>query len=352
MVERVDRADAGVEHRRGHGRHDARDDFRRHRPVGRRAARPGQRLVDHRGDAELRPGHHDPDRAARRRRRRSHQRHPHRLRPDGPLHRDASDDGGRPRSGREDIRQAHAARQGADHQQDRGVAAARHPAARHHLRDRCRARVDPVEPYDVRPPYGRRRRQLRSRAAGRHQRPPAHHAHLHAVRFVLRDRRDHGDRPVDGRVIRSRQPLRVERDRRRDHRRHRAHRRSRDDRRFGARRARVHADLQPVHRQEPADRVSADRPGRHHRRRRTHPAVQGGGAAPAVARRQSTDARRVTAGPTQRTGRRSRCGAARPRRPPRAEPEPTSATTETSGQRRTCRSTYPSTTSSTTRRSS
>ena len=72
-----------------------------------------------------------------------------------------------------------------------------------------------------------------------------------------------------------RRPVRTQRDRRRDHRRHRPHRRPRHHRRLGARRADLHPDHQPVHRQQPASWSPADRQGRHHRRRRAHPAVPG-----------------------------------------------------------------------------
>ncbi|MFC7480982.1 ABC transporter permease [Luedemannella flava] len=55
---------------------------------------------------------------------------------------------------------------------------------------------------------------------------------------------------------------------------------SRHDRRLAARRPRVHPDHEPVHHQQPAARMAADRPGRHHRRRRPRPAVPGLSAAP------------------------------------------------------------------------
>jgi len=61
--------------------------------------------------------------------------------------------------------------------------------------------------------------------------------------------------------------------RRRHHRRHRVYRRARHDRRLGAWRPGLHLNHQPLHRQQPCDRVPADRAGRDHRGRRPHPAV-------------------------------------------------------------------------------
>ena len=76
----------------------------------------------------------------------------------------------------------------------------RRPAAHLDPRRRRRARLDPAQPDDVRPPDDRHRRQRRGRPARRHRRPAHHRPALRDLGTVLRDRRCHDHGPDDDRV--------------------------------------------------------------------------------------------------------------------------------------------------------
>ena len=191
--QRADHPAARVGDRGGVDRHDVRHHRRWHRPVGRGGGRVGVGL----GDDVRNPiagerralADHGQHGVAGRHRGRPAERPDGRLRPDRAVHRDAGDDGGRPRARGDPGQPADP-----DHQGQRvpGLLRkrpVRHPGAGLGLRAGRGRRLDPVEPHHLRPPHLRGRRQPGGGPAGRHPGQAADDDALRLGRAVRRHRR-------------------------------------------------------------------------------------------------------------------------------------------------------------------